>query len=201
MAHPQPQRPPGTTSVVGNNDDGPSAEALVNQAPADFEYAEEVKRAAQRYFEQAAHIDQLTTLRNDWRSRALAAENEVARLLEREAALVALIDRKSAAALQQAEQYKTILREICAQYASGGKALIDGFAALDKAGLHVNIGLSSLIALATALTKSCTEENAAGPPAAKAATETLPPRQPVLENNPWLSIDEALAQLKAAAGI
>jgi hypothetical protein len=154
--YPQPQRSPGTAGVVGNNDDAPSAEALVTQAPAHFEYAEEAKHAAQRYFEQAVHIEQLTTECDDWRSRALAAENEVARLLEREAALLALIDSKSSAALKQVDEYKTILTGISAQYASAGKVLLGGFAALDKAGLRVSIGLPSLAALAAALRKSGT---------------------------------------------
>jgi hypothetical protein len=149
--HPRPHRPPGTASVVGNNDDAPSAEALVTQAPAHFEYAEEAKRAAQRYFEQLVHIEQLTTERDDWRSRALAAENEVARLLKREAALLAQIDSKSDAALKQAEEYKTTLTVIGAQYASAAKLLLDGFAALDKAGLRAKI---DTLGLAVALKES-----------------------------------------------
>jgi hypothetical protein len=154
--HPRPRRPPGTASVVGDNDGAPTADALVTQAPAHFEYAEEAKLAAQRYFEQALHIEQLTTECDDWHSRALAAENEVSRLVEREAALLALIDSKSSAALKQVEEYKTVLTGISAQYASAGKVLLGGLAALDKAGLRVSIGLPSLAALAAALTRSGT---------------------------------------------
>jgi hypothetical protein len=152
--HPRPQRQPETASIVGNNDDATSAEVLPTRVPAHFEYAEQAKQAGQRYFEQAAHIDQLTTECDDWRSRALAAENEVARLLEREAALLVLIEGKSNAALKQVEEYKTILTGISAQYGSVGKVLLGGLAALDKAGLRVSIGLPSLAALAAALTKS-----------------------------------------------
>jgi hypothetical protein len=161
--------------------------------------------AAQRYFELAAHIEQLTTLRNDWRGRALAAENEVARLLEREAALLALIDSRSAAALKQAELYKTILREISAQQASGSKVLVGGFAALDEAGLYVNIGLPNLAALVAALTKSGTA--AAERIMNDEKTENETSEAVSLTNaadqlkNLTHSIDEAIAQLRAAGGI
>jgi hypothetical protein len=144
-------RPRGTARVVGDNDGVHPAAALPAQAPAHFEYAEEAKRAAQRYFEQLGHIEQLTTERDDWRSRALAAENEVTRLLRREAALLAQIDSKSDAALKQAEDYKTTLTVIGAQYASAAKLLLDGFAALDKAGLRAKI---DTLGLAVALKES-----------------------------------------------
>jgi hypothetical protein len=149
---PQPQRqlrPPGRASVV--NDDVPPDATLPTQAPVHFEYAEEAKRAAQRYFEQLVHIEQLTTERDDWRGRALAAENEVARLLKRETGLLAQIDSKSDAAVKQAEEYKTTLTVIGAQYASAAKLLLDGFAALDKAGLRAKIDTP---ALAVALKES-----------------------------------------------
>jgi hypothetical protein len=144
---PQPRRQlrlPETAGVVGNNDDALSAAPLPTQAPAHYEYAEEAKRAAQRYFEQLVHIEQLTTERDDWRNRALAAENEVARLLKREASLLAQIDSKSNAALKQAEEYKTTLTVIGTQYASAAKLLLDGFAALDKAGLRAKIDMPGL---------------------------------------------------------
>lgn len=144
-------RPRGTARIVDDNDGGHPAAALPAQAPAHFEYAEEAKRAAQRYFEQLGHIEQLTTERDDWRSRALAAENEVTRLLRREAALLAQIDSKSDAALKQAEDYKTTLTVIGAQYASAAKLLLDGFAALDKAGLRAKI---DTLGLAVALKES-----------------------------------------------
>jgi hypothetical protein len=101
-----------------------------------------------------AHIERLTTECDDWCSRALAAENEVARLLKRETALLAQIDSKSSAALKEVEEYKTVVEAIGAQYGSAGKLLLDGFAALDKAGLRVNVDLPSMAALAAALAES-----------------------------------------------
>jgi hypothetical protein len=150
--------------------------------------------AGRRYFELAAHIDQLRTLRDDWRSRALAAGNEVARLREREAALLAQINSKTAEALQQAERYKTILREISAQYPLGGKVLLDGFAALDKAGLCLNVGLPGLAALVAALTKS-------GTAGAERIMNDEKTENGTSEAVSLTEIDQALAQLKAAAGV
>jgi hypothetical protein len=159
----QPPRPPGTASVVGNNDGATSADALPTQTPAQLEYAEAAKHAAQRYHERVAHVEQLTTECDDWRSRALGAENEVARLLKREAALLAQIDAKSNAALKEVEEYKTVVEAIGAQYGSAGKLLLDGFAALDKAGLRVNVDLSSMAALAAALAESRSRAVTEGP--------------------------------------
>jgi hypothetical protein len=136
-------RPLSTPSASGDNEDLPDVAAPA-QAPTHFEYAEEAKRAAQRYFEQVIHIEQITTERDDWRGRALAAENEVARLLKREAALLAQIDAKSIAGLKQAEEYKTTLTLIGAQYASAAKLLLDGFAALGKAGLRMKADVPGL---------------------------------------------------------
>ena len=145
---PQPQQQlqlPRTASVVSNSRDVATAPALPACAPAHFDYAEEAKRAAQRYFEQVVHIEQLTTERDDWRNRALIAENEVARLLKREAALLALIDTKSIAAIKEAEEYKTTLTVIGAQYASAAKLLLDGFAAIDRiTGLRAKIDMPGL---------------------------------------------------------
>lgn len=145
----RPQRlgqlmPLRTASVVSDNEDVPTAAAAPTQAPAHFEYAEEAKRAAQRYFEQVAHIEQITLERDDWRSRALAAENEVERLLKREAALVEQIDAKSIAGLKQADEYKTTLTLIGAQYASAAKLLLDGFSQLGKAGLRMKVDVPGL---------------------------------------------------------
>jgi hypothetical protein len=145
----QPQRElrlPRTASVVSNNDDVPTTAAVHTQAPAHFEYAEEAKRAAQRYFEQIALIEQVTTERDDWRSRALVAEHEVARLLKRETAVLAQIDAKSNAAIKRAEEYKTTLTVIGVQYASAARLLLEGFAALDKAGLRVEAEIPRLVA-------------------------------------------------------
>jgi hypothetical protein len=143
----QPQRQlrlPRTVSVISNNDDVSPAAALPTQAPVHFEYAEEAKRAAQRHFEQVVHIEQLTTERDDWRSRALAAEHEVTRLLKRETALLAQIDAKSNAAIKRAEEYKTTLTVIGVQYASAAKLLLAGFAALDEAGVRVEAEIPRL---------------------------------------------------------
>jgi hypothetical protein len=148
---PEPPRLPRAANIVSNHDGTPSSEVLPPQAPAHFEYAEEAKHAAQRYLELVVHIEQLKTERDDWRGRALATENEVARLLKREAALLAQIDSQTSAVLKRVEEYETALTVISAQYGSAGKLFLNGFAMLDEAGLRLNIDLPGLAALAAAL--------------------------------------------------
>ena len=113
---------------VGNVD----AERPVEvQSPARMAHAEEARRVAMRHLEQEASIDALTDEVTMWRGRALAAEAQLQRMLEREQQLLATIDEVKAAALRKHERYSEALTVMKTQFATASRLLLDGLGAIN----------------------------------------------------------------------
>ncbi|HEY2243425.1 MAG TPA: hypothetical protein VGH47_04275 [Xanthobacteraceae bacterium] len=93
------------------------------RAPTHNEYADEAKRAAQRYLDVVAHNADLERELADWRNRALLAETEVDQIKLRELGLLAEVDHT-----------RQTIAVIAAQYTTASKVLLDGFAAIDQLG-------------------------------------------------------------------
>jgi hypothetical protein len=106
----------------------------VARAPSHDDYADEAKRAAQRYLDQVAHIDALAREIEQWRNRAMLAEARIEQLEKDESTLMLEID-----------SHKQTLAVIAAQYATASKVLLDGFAAIDQlGGLRAKISMPAL---------------------------------------------------------
>jgi hypothetical protein len=119
--------------------------------PTHADYADEAKRAAQRYIDQVNHIEHLTAEVEQWRSRAIVGDREIGRLQQREADLLAEMEDQKNRQDRDSEAIKQTLAVVAAQYASAAKILLDGFAAIDRLG-----GIRAKISL-TALERTITE--------------------------------------------
>jgi DNA repair exonuclease SbcCD ATPase subunit len=102
------------------------------RAPRHEDYADEAKRAAQRYLDQVEQIDGLVGEVEQWRNRALLAEGEIKRLLERERDLQATIDRKVEEFAAERDQTRQTIAVLTASYTNASKIILDGFATLEK---------------------------------------------------------------------
>jgi hypothetical protein len=102
------------------------------QSPVRVAHAEEARRVAFRHLEQEASIDALTEEVTAWRGRALAAEAQVQRMLDREQQLMATIDEVKAAALRKNEHFTETLTVVKTQFATASRLLLDGFEAINQ---------------------------------------------------------------------
>jgi predicted nucleic acid-binding Zn-ribbon protein len=102
------------------------------QSPVRVAHAEEARRVAMRHLEQEASIDALTEEVTAWRARAMAAEVQLQRMLDREQQLLATIDEVKAAALRKNERFTETLTVVKTQFATASRLLLDGFEAISE---------------------------------------------------------------------
>jgi len=102
------------------------------RAPTHTDYADEAKRAAQRYIDLVDDNNVLRGELDQWHSRAIVAEEEIKRLKEREAELQRTIERKIEEHAAERDQTRQTIAVLQASYTNASKILLDGFAALDR---------------------------------------------------------------------
>ena len=112
----------------GEIDGGPFAEVQAKTNPSlrpvhVEEYADEAKRAAQRYLDQVAQNEVLKEDADGWRHRCMVRDVQIEQLQQTNAALVAELDR-----------HKQTLAVIRSHYDIAGKILLDGLTAITDLG-------------------------------------------------------------------
>lgn len=117
------------------------------RSPTHIDYAEEAKRAAQRYLDQQKQIEALAAEIEAWRNRATLAEGEAELAARREVELKAEMAGKQDASRRELDAYKETIAILRAQYSSAAKILLDGLQIMDQLeGTRIKISTSVLAA-------------------------------------------------------
>jgi hypothetical protein len=120
------------------------------RAPQHEDFADEAKRAAQRYLDQVQQIDALVAEVEQWRNRAILAEGEISRLQDREAALQATIDRKADEFANERDATRQAIAVLAASYTNASKIILDGFQTIERLdGLKARINMPAIEAAIT----------------------------------------------------
>jgi hypothetical protein len=107
------------------------------------EYADEAKRAAQRYLDQVEEINVLKNECDEWQRRAVLAEAEIKRLELRETNLMQQMDARNQQLLEERDGFKHTIAVLHAQFQMAGKVILDAFQSIDHMGgprPKVNLG-------------------------------------------------------------
>jgi len=153
---PTPKMPEPPATGRPNNGGQAQLPRTHNLPPAGYhnEYADEAARAAQRYYEQVNQIADLTRQLDEWRGRALAAEQDIARLENR------LHDEQQHHGLTREElvkerdEYKNRLLALVAQFHVAGDVILK---AIDTATKIVPTPKVDMRALANEIDKDFAE--------------------------------------------
>lgn len=115
------------------------------QSPVRAAHAEEARRVALRHLEQEASIDALTEEVAAWRNRALAAEAQMKRLIDREQQLLVMIDKEKATLLRKQEHYQETLAVVRTHFSTVSRLLLEGFQAINSiTGSHAEVDVDVL---------------------------------------------------------
>jgi chromosome segregation ATPase len=118
------------------------------QHPSHQGFAEEAARAAQRYFDQIATIEQLTNELDGWRNRAVLAEAEIQRLEKRLDDLQSVSDHRISKLSAERDKLQQAIAVLAAQFTSASKIILDGFRIIDGLELQARIPTPALAAMA-----------------------------------------------------
>lgn len=142
------------------------------------DHADEAARAAQRYHQQVAEIEALKTDVEDWRRRAMVADEEVRRLEKREADLTAKLDRMTEEAADKLDNYKLTLSSLATHGHLAGKMIVEFLDIIETvSGRGKRQSQVDLEALAIELEKPADQKPEGGPPPLPSVV-TAGPRNP-----------------------
>jgi chromosome segregation ATPase len=114
------RKPPATLPRTANL---PPATHNIN--PMLEEYAGEAARAAQRYFEMSEQINKLTEEADEWRRRAMMAEEELKRATRREEALNIKLESTADRLTAERDTYRDRLVTLKAEFATAGNIILN----------------------------------------------------------------------------
>lgn len=118
-----------------------------NMAPLHEEYSQEAARAAQRYFEMTAEIAKLAGQLEEWRRRALMAEEEIKRGEVRERSLNDKLESVSERLTLERDTYKDRLTALKAEFSTAGNIILKCMQSADMlAGAPNKVDMNRLIA-------------------------------------------------------
>jgi predicted nucleic acid-binding Zn-ribbon protein len=117
-----------------------------NIAPMHEEYSQEAARAAQRYFDMTADITRLTGEAEEWRRRALMAEEEIKRGEMREKNLNEKLEATSVKLTNERDNYKHRLVELRAEFSTAGNIILRCMQAADMLAGQPKVDIDKLVA-------------------------------------------------------
>jgi len=111
----------------------------------DATYAEEAARVHQRHLDMAAEITRLTIELEEWRRRALAAEEDVKRGERRELTLQSQVDTRNTQLTQERDLFKETVVKLSTQFGTAASIILDAHKLMDEVlGQKPKVNLESL---------------------------------------------------------